>query len=358
MNWRRWIGLEKRQASGFTDALVSMLQARAGGVAVDPGALGALEVAAGLWSRGLASASVSPASPVSAAVTPAVLAAVGRGLIRSGEAVFLLEVDNGGRLRLLEASGWDISGGADPGSWAYRADLSGPGGTESRVSPASGVCHFRLYTEPGRPWKGVSPLEWARQTGQLAAFLETRLSEEASGPVGHLLPIPQDGADDNLEQLRKDLANLGGSVSLVETVSGGWGEGRAAAPRRDWMPQRIGANVPESSVDLRSEVSRTVLGACGVPPVLADSSGDGSARREAWRQFLHGTLQPVSKIIADELRDKLEVPGLSLGFADLFASDLAGRARAFGSMTDEKLSAADAARLCGFDLSGSGASRN
>ena len=37
-------------------------------------------------------------------------------------------------------------------------------------------------------------------------------------------------------------------------------------------------------------------GPCGVPPVLAAESGHGTARREAWRQFLFGVVAPVAKL--------------------------------------------------------------
>ena len=67
--------------------------------------------------------------------------------------------------------------------------------------------------------------------------------------------------------------------------------------------------------------------------------------------FAWKSLQPVARIIEGELSAKLESP-ISLSFRSLMASDLAGRARAFGSLTspDAKLSASQAARVCGFDL--------
>ena len=58
---------------------------------------------------------------------------------------------------------------------------------------------------------------------------------------------------------------------------------------------------------------------------------DQTARREAWRQFLHGTVQPLADIFAEEFRGKLH-PAIRLTFEDLFASDLQGRARAFQSL--------------------------
>ena len=230
MNWRRFLGLEKRQAAPYSDAIVQAIQDRATGISPDPGGVGALEIAAGLWARGLASATISPASPVTSALSPAVLASMGRGLVRRGESLFVLDVRDGA-LRMLEASSWDVSGGHDPASWVYRVDLPGPSVTASRRYPAASVVHVRFAVHPSSPWRGVSPLAWATSTGKLGAFLENRLGEESSGPVGYLLSVPSEGGDENLEGLRSDLANLGGGVSIVETTAGGWGEGRGAAPR-------------------------------------------------------------------------------------------------------------------------------
>ena len=46
MKWKKVFGLETRDAS-YTDALVNLIQAQAGGIEPDSSALGALEVAAG-----------------------------------------------------------------------------------------------------------------------------------------------------------------------------------------------------------------------------------------------------------------------------------------------------------------------
>ena len=317
MKWKKVFGLETRDAS-YTDALVNLIQAQSGGVSPDSSALGALEVAAGLWSRGFASAVLTPTSSITEAVTASVLASIGRSLVRKGESLHVLEVGGGGRLRLVEAGSWDISGGFSPESWVYNVELPGPSDSVSRSYPSESVVHCRFAWNSSTPWKGISPLEFARSTGSLASFLETRLSEEASAPVGHVLPVPSDGgdgsADDPLASLKRDLANLGGGISLVETTSGAWGEGRGSAPRSDWHPQRLGADFPESSVLLWEAVGRLVLSVCGCPPSLASGTATGPAQLVGWRRFLHGTLQPVSKLILSELREKLEVPDLELEF--------------------------------------------
>ena len=260
--------------------------ARAGGASVgEPGAIAALETSAGLWSRGFASAELSPSI---AAVTPSVLACVGRELVRRGESLWAVDV-RGGQLTLTPAGSWDVAGGADPKTWFYRLDLFGPSGNKTRIYPAASVLHFKYATDPERPWHGISPLGYARLSGKLAANLELRLGEEASAPTGSLLPVPADGGsggdDDPLASLKADLGGLQGSVALIETTSAAWGEGRGAAPQSDWKPQRMGANPPATLAELRGAAAMDVLAACGVPPGLASDKAEGSGQREAWRRF-------------------------------------------------------------------------
>ena len=354
----RWQGREltrKETRSDATDVVVNSILSYVSATLNDPQGVASLEIASGLWSRGFASVTVAPDNLTTRALTPSVLASIGRGLVRNGEVVFAIEVDSEA-VRLLQSSSWDVSGGHDPATWIYNLELPGPSGSITKTVPSAGVVHLRYASVPQSPWKGIGPVSWARRTGELAANLELRMAEEAGGVTGHLLPVPTDGGsgedDDPLSRLKKDLADLRGRTFLVETTAGGWTEGRRAAPKRDWQPMRIGAAFPSANVNLRSLVAQSVLSACGCPPGLSDASSDGTGQRESWRRFLHGTLQPVAKIIRGELREKLEIPELSFSFHELMASDLAGRARAFGSLTgsDENLSLDQAAKICGFDL--------
>ena len=66
--------------------------------------------------------------------------------------------------------------------------------------------------------------------------------------------------------------------------------------------------------------------ACGCSPALFDDS-DGTAKREALRQFHLGMVQPLARVLETELSAKFEAP-VRLRF-DLYAVDLAGRAQAF-----------------------------
>ena len=352
--------VETRQqgGAGSTDAVTRALIAEAtGGTVRDASATAALEAAAGAYARAFAIAEVSPSTAVTMTLTPALLALAGRDLIRRGEFVWVIEVAGDG-VMLLPCGSWDVRGGWDPETWFYRVDLFGPSGNTTRLLPGAAVIHGRYSTDPARPWFGISPMEWVSLTGRLHASVEDALADESAGTRGHVLPVPAgpesgevdaDGEPiDELADLRKDIANLRGKTALVETTSAGWSEGKVAAPLSDWKARRIGASPPAPVVDLRSDSAQSVLAACGVPPSLFHG-GDAATKGESWRQFLHGSVQPVAMLLAAELADKLDAPDLRLSFDRLFASDLQGRARSFQSMRNGGIELPDARRLAGLN---------
>ena len=218
MRWPWQREPEKRQSIPFTDAVVAALTAQASGAAVgDASAIAALEAAVALYSRAFSAVKLSPAVP---ALSPGCLALIARNLIRRGEDVHQIMVD-GGMVRLQPIGSWDVRGGPVESSWWYRCDRFGPSGNLTELVPAASVLHVRYAVDSARPWYGIGPLGWARATGTLAANLETRLGEEAGGPVGHVLPVPQDGGD-------------GGDGRPARHVQGGHGRREGANhPRRD-----------------------------------------------------------------------------------------------------------------------------
>ena len=104
-------------------------------------------------------------------------------------------------------------------------------------------------------------------------------------------------------------------------------------------------NPPESEIMLRSDVGMSILSACGIPVELV-SKGEGTASREAWRRFLHGSVDPVAKLVAAELSEKLE-QAVTLDLSSLHASDIQGRARAFQSLVGGGMNIGEAAAVTG-----------
>ena len=348
--WQREPVIETRQQGPYTDAVIAgILAANSLSPPAEPTAIGALETASAIWSRGFAAAQVTPVNWATRAITPSVLACIGREIIRRGEALFALKVVNG-MMRLVPAGSWDVRGGWNEDEWLYRLDLFGASYHESELLPSTGVIHARYSIDPAQPFQGVNPLRWARLTASFAANVEARLGEEAGAPVGHLLPVPSPGAaegdDDNLvdpmAQLRADLKGLKGTIALVETTAAGFGEGRSGAPQADWAGRRFGANPPAGVVETYGLSARAVLSACGVPVALA-SDADGTSQRESWRRFAMGSLEPTARMVAEELGRKLNTPDLAFDFSSLWARDLVARGQflkaavASGVSTDKAL---------------------
>ena len=334
---------ETRQDSSYTDAIVAQIQARASGTtAASESATAALEAVSGLVGRAFASADVEARDGILAALTPDLLAMVGRALVRRGEFVALVDVNESG-LRLLPAQTHDVGGGPDPATWSYQVTLGGPGQTLTYNGlPASAVIHVRYAVDPARPWKGIGPIQAASLAGRLSAETAAALADESSGPRGNLLPIPGvDGDDSTVANLKADIRTLGGKAALVE--GGDLGSGQTV--RNAWEPQRVGAAPPAALVELVRTASAEIYAACGVnPAVFTDSQG--TAAREAYRQVLFGLISPLGKIVSAELSGKLAAP-VSLGWDELRAADISGRARAFTSMVNGGMALDRAAALSG-----------
>lgn len=330
---------EKRQSAPYSDAIVAQILSNAGKVAQSAEATAAVEASAGIIGRAFAMAEVNGAS-----VSPSTLTLIARDLLVRGESVMFRIGDE-----LLPVASYELFG-TRPASrtWLYDVELNTPGGNVARYTGRgrSEILHVMYSVDPARHWVGIGPVQRAVVTGQLTARIEQVLSSEANSPVGYLLPIPLDASDATVTTLRSDLENLNGRTALVETTASGWGEGRSAAPRNDYQPQRIGANPPPSVIQMHTAVQSAIFGVCGIPTELVLSNVEGTGQREAWRRCLHGTIQPLGNLVAAALSETMGRP-VTLGFDAIFASDIMGRARAFQSLVGGGMEAGKAAGLSG-----------
>ena len=185
--------------------------------------------------------------------------------------------------------------------------------------------------------RGVSPLQRAADTGSLSGWLEKRLSEEASSPVGSFLPVAKydtsgadldaDDADDPLALLRRDVGTARGQILAVESQMAA-ADSPASAPRKDYQVARFGANPPEGLVELRTRVCVDIGAACGVPKGLLDGSTSGQAARESWRQFVSTSVDGLARRIEAQLYAQLGVE-VAIDTATLGGRDVQARAAAF-----------------------------
>ena len=335
MRWP-WSRPERRQSGGgYTDAIVSAIEAEASRKVADASATAAIEAAAGALSRALSCADVEGPGWVRDTVDPVWLAQVGRSLIREGASLSVIEMA-GGDVHLVPAAFWNFEGSGVTGAeleqdWECRATTYGPSSSYTRLLSRDRLVFIRWGTSPGTRYRGRGPTSWASLTARLQGETERSLADEAGGPIAQLLPVPQDGGDgeedtDPLALLKADVAAARGKALLVETTAAGWGEGKVAAPQADWKQQRLGPAPPTALVQLADQAFGRMLAACGCSPALFDDS-DGTAKREALRQWHLGTVQPLARILAHELTHQLGAE-VHLKF-DLYNVDLAGRASAF-----------------------------
>ena len=326
--WNR-SGVEVRESASYSDAVVASIVAAAGGPSLAAvGATGALEASSSLIARSFSGAEVRSASAqVVGALSPIVLSSIGRALVRSGEAVYVIDT-TGGRLGLLPAASWNIQGGPVEASWIYQVTVSGPTRLQTHTVSSQGVVHVRLQVDQSRPWLGVSPLRAASLAGKLSSATVSALADEAGMAVGGLIGVPTDGQDKSVDQLRADLKGLRGSLSLVE--SGDWGDPGGGRPHGDWRVSRIGADPPEALIQLAEFASREVFNSIGIPIGLMSDSTPGTGQREAFRRYA-ATLLGMSRVVESELSEKLETP-IRLDFSGLLAGDIVGKSRAAGSL--------------------------
>ena len=335
MRWP-WQPKPEQRESTATDytALVSrLIMAQAEGQTVEATATAAVEAASGALSRAFAAAGVQGPEWVQRACTPRFLAQVGRDLVRQGETLHVIRVDRMGRVHLVPCSTWYWEGDADPATWFCTATAYGPSGSETWRLPYSGVVFASWGTPVARPYHGLAPTSWAAVTARIAADADKSLADEAGGPLAQLLAIPSDGGDgsegDPLAGLKADIGHARGKALLVETTAAGWGEGRTAAPQRDYLPARLGPAPPAGLVELRRDAFNAVLAACGTPPSLF-TDADGTSQREALRRWHLGTVLPLAKLLEHELSAKFEVP-VGLTF-DSYPKDMVSRAQVFAKL--------------------------
>ena len=343
-----WPFRKTEHRAAYTDAVVqAIVNQAAGGTAASALQVGALESCVGLVGRAFASGKVNASATVRDALTPSTLALIGRELIRRGDLVLYIDVDDVGKLTLLPCNSVEIKGGPDAASWTYLLELAGPSRGKKVRAAADGVIHIRYASDPVTPWRGVGPLQVAALAGRLSAETTKALADEASGPTGNLLPIPSDGADETVTLLRTDIGKARGQTLLVE--SGDWGNvGGAPATAAGWDSKRLGAEPPASLVALQQQSSNQIFAAVGLSPVLFNASAAGSSLREAWRQTLFYVLKPLGRLVEAELSRKLET-AVEIDFSALAGSDLQVKSRSVNSLVSAGVDVERALQIAGIE---------
>ena len=332
---RIWpFGESRADGNATDDAIGRLLGNAANGDDPDANAISAAAACTRFYTAAMALAEVSPAS-LAATLNPVALAAIGRMLASTGNYVADLEIDDAGQIALRPTGDFEVAGlSPDPAQWAYQLNYHVPSRTEPirRRRPAAGVVHCRINELPTAPHLGRSPIAVAHLSGRYAARLERRLGDDANTRVMHIIPVPDATPAARLETLRANLKRSEGNIHLTESMSpGGWGQGRLAAPQRDWQSNRVGPEIPQSSIYGTQLLWPQITAAYGLHAGMW--LADGTTAREAFRSGFVATLIPLSEQIAHVLSDALGTP-VSFNFDRAMYADIRARGSAYKSFVD------------------------
>ena len=282
------------------------------------------------------------------AVNPMVLSLIGRDLVRKGQVMHEIRVDDVGAVKLLPVANWHFTGyGPDPDSWIVRTTSYGPSSSESRLLPYSEIVYLQWGHSAALPYVGVGPTTWAAGTNRLLAETERSLGDELAGPLAQLLTTPMDPGDDDdvddpLGELKTAIAGARGKAVLLETTSAAYGEGRTAAPQRDWNPNRLGPAPPPTLPDISRLAFSQMLAACGAVPGMHLGDADGTNRRESARQFFMLCVRPYADLLQWELSMKLQEE-IKITFGELaYFRDVVGRSQAYRNFKGNGMEEAEA----------------
>ena len=248
------------------------------------------------------------------------LSEIARALTDCGESTWEIRLGPDG-LTLLPCKISTVTGAADPKDWRYLLTRAGPSENIVIERPAEAVLSFRVNAEPGRPYRGVAPLEAANSTGALLALLESQLALESRVKPTRI--VTAGGVKLQGSEIEQSIQR-GGIVSVLQAF--------ATVGSTDPSGLRAGVLKNESSapvVALFEQLERAICGACGVPAGLVLSDGDGAAAREQFRFFAASTIAPLLGAVKNEWEAK--IAPLKYGLNELKAADLTARSRALGS---------------------------
>ena len=323
----------KANYKSYTERVADLATARVRGFpgSFEQTATGAAII--GLYSRVFSACSVEVQDTSFKGVfSPHFLAACGNSLARHGEAVWIIEVfDN---VKVLPASTISISGGYNPESWRYNLTLPGPTQIFSRKNiPGNGLLHFKINVDHRRPWRGVSIFESADVSVQGLALMEDSLQAEYGMPVSRLFAY-RDLGDDQA----KDFATSFKSAKGVNAI--GLGD-KETYDLLDFRPEPNAETITSKDGDIGR-----LIAAAGIPPALLVAGANAQAMREAYRQFILVTVNPILSMMATELSEKFETE-VNISSAPLHATNISERARAYKLLVDAGHDRTEAARIAG-----------
>ena len=344
---RIWPFTRTESRASFTSQVSDeVISRQASGGDPDANGLSAVASCVRFWTSAMALATVEPVS-LAGTLNPVALAAIGRMLASTGNYVADLELDASGQPALRPTGDFEVAGmSPDPATWAYELRFAVPSQTEPlrRRRVAAAVAHIRINETAAAPWHGRSPIAVASLSGRYAGQLEQSLRRDASTRVLHIIAAPDGTPDARMRTLRDSLSRSEGNATLVETMAGGWGGGRLAAPRSDWQSNRIGPQLPQASVYATQLLWPQICAAYGIHAGMFLQ--DGTTARESQRQAYLNTIIPLAGQVAHVLSDALGQT-VKFDFAAAMFADIRARAQSYSAFVQGGMTPAQALTIIG-----------
>lgn len=287
------------------------------------------------WSRAFAALDFDPdPNPLTADV----LAAIGLGLLMRGESCWHVRVQ-GNELALHRVAYWDL---VSPDRFVLH--IARPHSTETVRALAGEVLLFTINSPAEQPWHGRSPFSLMGGSPALMAEVEAAISGATEWVGRGIIPFPDTVPEESQNAALQGLKG-GGRLAAVKskaefTTSTGGSRGSEFRLVSLTPPLEDAALNP--TVDA---LHNRLLAAAGIPPTLFTANGNAGAMREGMRMFALLTVIPIARGMLPELA-KIGVKAVSS--KSMLSADVAGRARAVGTLVGAGMDLPQALKLCGW----------
>lgn len=309
---------------------------RAGGLSDGAVPLSATVAAiAQTWSRAFA---MLDAHPDPNPLTAADLAAIGLDLCLRGEACFHIRVQ-GNSLSLVRAAYWDELGGG-----RYHLHIAHPASTETVRALEGEVLRLVINAPAEQPWRGRSPFAFCGMSPRLMAEIEGALSGATEWLGRGLVPFPDVVPEEQQQAALRGL-KAGGMLAAIRSKADfatSTGNSRANEFKRVELTPDLEQADLNPTVD---QLHNRLLAATGIPPTLFTPNGNAGAMHEGYRLFILQTIEPLARTLLPELA---KIGVTKLGTASSLSADVAGRARAVGTLVGAGMSLDQAMKLVGY----------
>ena len=341
--WGKAVEHRASYSNAAVDALLSSAiraQAEAGATAAAAAGIRAL-------SDPFAVANVTPIS-LASVLNPGFLVDLARRVLLTGNAVYLLDVDESGALSLGPAASFEVTGGYRPSTWVYRVELARPSGEPvTLVIPVEGVAHVKVGAKTVEPWRGISPLRECGLTSSALANLDKSLGMDASPPAGLLMAMPDGATQEQVDAVGAALKTGRGAITPMTTTAQGFGSGKQAAPSgpaSDYRQIRFGPELLQSNIYAHDQLTASVLNALGVSEKRF--AGEGPGQREGYRLTMLGPVQALAAVVEAELSSVFG-QAVALDFERTRALDSGQRARGVQALVNAGVTVDEALDIMG-----------